>query len=403
MLLVAPSESASRARIVVVGGGNAGLSVAARLARMGCTDITIIEPKQTHTYRPLLSYIGSGNADLSISQRPQGSVIPDGCCWIRATVTEVDASRNLVHVSDGPPIAFDALVLCPGLIPDWDRCPGLDRALHSETFTTNYLPDLAAKTWRLVREMRSGAAVFSLPAGPVPNAGSALKALFMSCAYWKKTGILRSLEVRYVTPTTSIFDVPQVDALLKRRAEDYGVQLLTTSTLDEVGTDPPSVTVTHDGDQHVLPVDLAHIVPPYRGPEWITASGLATSPLFGLVEVDERTLQHTRFPAIWSLGDAADTGNSKAGAAIRKQSTVLARNLNSWLREAPLTETYDGYSAAPIATDTRQMVFAEFGENYERMPTTKLVDLARERRSTWLFDRYALPQMYWRLILKGRL
>ena len=30
------------------------------------------------------------------------------------------------------------------------------------------------------------------------------------------------------------------------------------------------------------------------------------------------------------------------------------------------------------------------------------IDLAKPRRSTWLADRYALPQTYWRRILRGK-
>ena len=51
--------------VLVVGGGNAGISAAARLLKKGISDVAVVEPKQVHTYRPLLSYVGSGQASLT--------------------------------------------------------------------------------------------------------------------------------------------------------------------------------------------------------------------------------------------------------------------------------------------------------------------------------------------------
>lgn len=51
--------------VVIIGGGNAGISAAARLIRKGIDSVAVIEPQQVHTYRPLLSYVGGGQASLS--------------------------------------------------------------------------------------------------------------------------------------------------------------------------------------------------------------------------------------------------------------------------------------------------------------------------------------------------
>ena len=50
--------------VVVVGGGNAGISLAAKLLRDGCRDVAVVEPKAVHHYRPLLSYVAGGAATL---------------------------------------------------------------------------------------------------------------------------------------------------------------------------------------------------------------------------------------------------------------------------------------------------------------------------------------------------
>ena len=62
--------------VLVIGGGNAGLSAAARLIRKGISRVAVIEPQYVHTYRPLLSYVGGGQAPLRDAERTQRSVTP---------------------------------------------------------------------------------------------------------------------------------------------------------------------------------------------------------------------------------------------------------------------------------------------------------------------------------------
>ncbi|MBE3564080.1 MAG: NAD(P)/FAD-dependent oxidoreductase [Hydrogenibacillus schlegelii] len=70
----------------------------------------------------------------------------------------------------------------------------------------------------------------------------------------------------------------------------------------------------------------------------------------GWVDVDKHTLQHTRHPNVFALGDVADGPTSKTGAAIRKQAPVLVENVLHFLRGEPLTACYNGYSSCPFVT-----------------------------------------------------
>ncbi len=76
--------------VVVVGGGNAGISAAARLIRRDVPDVAIIEPQAIHTYRPLLSYVGGGQAPLRDAERTQRSVTPKSATWLRDSVTSIN-------------------------------------------------------------------------------------------------------------------------------------------------------------------------------------------------------------------------------------------------------------------------------------------------------------------------
>jgi sulfide:quinone oxidoreductase len=77
-------------RVVVVGGGTAGISVAARLCQgwLNHTDVAIIEPSDKHYYQPLWTLVGGGAAKREQTERNEASVIPRKAKWIRSAVEE---------------------------------------------------------------------------------------------------------------------------------------------------------------------------------------------------------------------------------------------------------------------------------------------------------------------------
>ncbi len=61
--------------VLIVGGGNAGISLAAKLLRDGADDVAVVESESVHRYRPLLNYVGGGEATMSSLERPADSVV----------------------------------------------------------------------------------------------------------------------------------------------------------------------------------------------------------------------------------------------------------------------------------------------------------------------------------------
>ena len=74
-------------QIVIVGGGTAGITVAARLLRKGYTDVAVIEPSDKHYYQPLWTLVGGGQAQAAATERAESSVMPKGATWIRTAAT----------------------------------------------------------------------------------------------------------------------------------------------------------------------------------------------------------------------------------------------------------------------------------------------------------------------------
>ena len=119
--------------MVIVGAGQAGISLAARLRRDGFTDIALVDPRQTHRYRPLLSYVGGGQATLADLERSQSEVIPPGVSWYLDEVTTIDPVARRVETVGGRQLCAEDLVLCPGVTPDWDDVPGSHRRCTPRT------------------------------------------------------------------------------------------------------------------------------------------------------------------------------------------------------------------------------------------------------------------------------
>lgn len=124
--------------ILIIGGGNAGVSVAARLRNSGRTDIGLVEPSGVHYYQPLWTLVGGGVADQEESVRPQSSVIPQGVAWIKDAATDIDPEGRSVALASGGTVTYDYLVVSPGIQLDWDKVPGMAEAIESPAASSNY-------------------------------------------------------------------------------------------------------------------------------------------------------------------------------------------------------------------------------------------------------------------------
>ncbi|WP_455835302.1 NAD(P)/FAD-dependent oxidoreductase [Pseudarthrobacter siccitolerans] len=396
---------AAQHEVVIIGGGNAGTSLAARLERYGVKDVALVEPRDHHLYQPLFSHIAGGRASAKEAIRPQEQLIPDGVTWIRDAAAEIDTDANTVTLESGATVSYGQLVVCPGLQYDWDAVPGLAEAVHSPHGASHYEFELAPKAWTLLSGLKSGTALFTMPAGPIKCGGAAQKPMYLACDYWKAVGVLDRIRVVMVQPYPTVFGVPEVDRELDRKIAEYGIELWTNSELVSVDAAGQLATIrnTATGAEENLHYDVLNGVPPQSAPDWLKATGLpAAGDTGGFVEVDRQTLRHIRFPNVWSLGDAAGTTNSKSGGALRKQTKVLAKNLVAARKGKPLPAKYNGYSVCPFTVSRNTVVFAEFDDRYRPMPTVPRVPTWNESRLSWVVDRDIFPQVYWDMILKGR-
>lgn len=386
--------------VVVVGAGNGGISAAALLRRKGCPDVVVVDATETHSYKPLQNYVGAGRCTMEELRRPQADVIPHGVHWRRSMVVRVDPAQRTVTCADGSVLGYGDLVLAPGSRVSWDPIPGAAEAVAAGRVCSTFDEHLVDRTWEAIRGLTSGTAVFSIHSDPSSGRETALKPLFMACDHWRRTGVLDDIDVVLVCDTEDVHPVARIDREIRTHLDGYGVALRTAAVV-AVEDDGAVVVLEGPEGRERLPVDLLHLLPPYVGQDFVTASGLESPGSLGHLAVDPQTLRHPRHEHVWCIGDGADLGTARTGGALRRQVAVLVENIRRSRRGEPLSH-YDGYTVGPIATSLSRLSFGEYDGEDQVVSSVPLVDQVTSRRVWWLVDRYLLPWTYWNRILRGR-
>jgi sulfide:quinone oxidoreductase len=174
------SKPKSNEKVVIVGGGTAGIGVAAMLRNNGMDDISIIEPKSVHYYQPLWTLVGGGNKPASQSAKPMEDVVPKGTKWIQDSVKAFHPDKNQVTTNDGKTLSYDYLVVASGMQIDWDKVNGLKEGLEEANsgvvsiYDYKYA-DKTAKTFNFLKDKDSAKYVFTMSPTPIKCAGAPQK------------------------------------------------------------------------------------------------------------------------------------------------------------------------------------------------------------------------------------
>ena len=94
---------AGHLKILIIGGGAAGITGAASLQRHGVPagDIAIVEPSDTHYYQPAFTLVGAGLFDMGKTRRSTDTLIPPGITRIAASASAFAPEDNSVTLSTG--------------------------------------------------------------------------------------------------------------------------------------------------------------------------------------------------------------------------------------------------------------------------------------------------------------
>jgi sulfide:quinone oxidoreductase len=388
-------------QILILGGGTAGITVAAQLRRkLKDYDLAIIEPSTKHYYQPLWTLVGAGVFPKEQSEREESAFIPKGADWIQDYVAELQPEQNCVVTRDGRRITYDYLVIALGIQVDWNKIPGLAEGVGTKQICSNYSYQQVDYTWECVSNFKGGTALFTMPNTAVKCGGAPQKIMYLADDHFRKSGVRDKSNVIFASGQGSLFAVEKYRKTLEKVAARKSIDIRIKHNLVEIKPDQKEAIFEHleTKERVTIPFDMIHVTPPMSAPDLIKSSILANAT--GWVDVDKYTLQHPKFLNVFPIGDCSGLPTSKTGAAIRKQAPVLVKNLISAIQGEPLEARYDGYTSCPLVTGYGKLVLAEF--DYEGKPAeTFPFDQSKERLSMYLLKAYALPRLYWYGMLRG--
>ncbi|SDD35970.1 sulfide:quinone oxidoreductase [Algoriphagus faecimaris] len=416
-------------QILIIGGGTAGITVAAQLKRKDKNlNIAIIEPSDKHYYQPAWTLVGAGTFDFKDTERNEADYIPEGVEWIKDKATDIRPESNQVATAQNGDLGYDYLVVAPGLVMAPELLPGLKEAMDKGVVCSNYTDP--EHTWEVLKNFKGGNAVFTQPTTPIKCGGAPQKIMYLAEDYFRKNGLRDKTNVIFATPGTVIFGVPDFAKTLNKIIHDRDIIFKPFYAPIKIDPEKQEIYFSYNkpgdsgncgvtegnpigeemtGDTEIkLHFDMLHLAPPQAAPKFIQNSevSIQEGPGKGWVDVDINTLQHKRFGNIFALGDVAHLPTAKTGAAIRKQAPVVVENLLKLLQTEKVgTASYQGYSSCPLVTGYGKMVLAEFKYDNVRDSDpliSKFVDTSKEQWSMWLLKKYGLPFMYWNLMLRGK-
>lgn len=400
-------------KVVVIGGGAAGLTVSHQLLRSGQfaqDDIAVVDPATWHHYQPGWTLVGGGLKNKEDLRAPMKTLVDSKLKFYNDGVATFSPEENVVTLSSGDKISYEQLVVAPGITINYDQIKGLPEALADpdSLVSTIYGYETCDKVARTLDKLQRGNAIFTQPSGIVKCAGAPQKVLWMAVDKWTREGLYApkdpaasAIKISFATALPGMFGVPKYSNKLEELRQERGVEGLFQHDLTAIDGDKAVFTLP-DGKTVTRQFDLLHVVPK-MGPHAFVAKSALANP-GGLVDVDDATTRHKKYANVWSIGDASSLPTAKTAAAITAQSPVLVSNMLQVMDGKEPQASYDGYTSCPLITEYGKVMLAEFkygGEPKETFGDFFGIDQSIPRRSFYYLKKDFFPWVYYNSMVKG--
>lgn len=309
------------AKVLILGGGFAGVVAAERLAEQLGDEhqITLVSRSRQFVFYPALVRLAFGKSEVAdVSFDLRQTLLNRRINFIEAEVARIDPSARNVTIAHGEvegKLPYDYLVFALGRRLATERITGFYEHAHHLLNV-----DKAISFGKALRKFHEGRAVFGQCVGarlPVPVYESA----FALARRLEEEGERDRVRITVVSPTTLEREIGDVAgaALLKKTLDAYQIEFLPNLRIESL-TQNSAITKSRD----VIDFDLLMLVPPFRGSS--AASYLRITNEDGYIYVDSK-MRVPSVERIYAIGDCTDFDGPKMGHIAVRQAEVAATNL----------------------------------------------------------------------------
>jgi NADPH-dependent 2,4-dienoyl-CoA reductase/sulfur reductase-like enzyme len=353
-----PTNTGIRGRVVVIGGGMAGATAAKYLRLWGGSgvEVTLVERDAYYTSNIMSNLVLTGQRTLQSLQIGWATLASKyGIRLVRGEVAAIDPVGRSVALADGSRLAYDRLVVAPGV--DFDLLPGLETAAAQARVPHAWRagPQTTQLRNMITAMPNGGVFVMTIPAKPYRCPPGPYERACVVADWLKKNRPGAKVIVLDANPGitaevhtfTEAFNVTHAGVVeyytgVNINSVDAGTLTLTTSIGNVQG--------------HVL-----NVIPPHRAGKVIAANGLAD--VGGRwTGVNVLSYETNLAPGVHVIGDAAATTQPKAGHIANQEAKVCADAITRLLAggqpdPAPVTNSA---CYSPITADTASWLTAVF-------------------------------------------
>jgi sulfide:quinone oxidoreductase len=392
--------------LVVLGAGTAGTTVANRLQPLLDSDqwrITVVDQNETHYYQPGFLFIPFGIYSKNDVVKPKRDFIPPGVELIMSPIEAIDAEHNRVKLAkDKRILAYDFLVIATGCQIRPEQTPGLKDGAWGNTIHEFYTVDGAVALAKHLRTWQGGRLVVNVVDNPIKCPVAPLEFLMLADSYFTEHGLRDKVDITYATPLPGAFTKPIASRHLGDILERKSIKVVPDFLIERVDPDAKRIV---SYDEQSLEYDLLITIPLNMGDDVIARSGLGDD--LNYVPVDKHTLQSTKFPNIFAMGDAASLPTSKAGSVAHFAVDCFADNFLRVIDGLDLLPTFDGHANCFIESGFGKGLLIDFNYDVEPLPGHYPLPgigpfslLQETEMNHW--GKMMFRWMYWNLLLKGQ-
>ena len=321
----ASMTAGSTGKVVVVGAGFGG-ATAAKYIRMwsnGAIDVTLIEANPEFISCPMSNLVLGGSQDLAFLTTGYSNLAArHGVKIVRDTATAVDPDKRILKLTGANELAYDRLILSPGVDFIWNQVPGLDNAQAQAQIVHAWKAGAQTVTLRRQLEAMPDGGVFAItvPVAPYRCPPGPYERACQVAWYLKRAKPRSKVLILDGNP-----DVTSKAALFKKAwADEY--KGIVEYRPNHVLTDVDVATKTAKFDvQESVRADVLNILPPQRAGAIAQAAGVVTAN-GRWCEVDFLTFESTKVKNVHIMGDAIQiaTGMPKSGHMANQHAKVCA-------------------------------------------------------------------------------